>query len=275
MPPSTTRRRRPKAKNTDEPEKSSSDQYLSRAVGRALNVLECFPDAFSAYSLKEISQRTDMPESSLFRLLVTLESRGYLEQNADGSYKLAQRVLHGQLRQRANAIRDLVHPHLVELARQFNETTSLSFLFEDHIAVLDSIESFHDIRAINKVGRILPPYASSMGKAITAFQDRAVIDRLVEVYGLFRRTEKTITDHGSIFTEFEQVRQTGYAFDRGEATEGGICIGAPIFSHGSRVEAAVSISVPLIRMDETRQRKLIAELLGATKKMALALKESV
>lgn len=273
MPPTTARRRRPKAKNA-ESSQSSSDQYLSRAVGRALNVLECFPDAFSSYSLKEISQRTDMPESSLFRLLVTLESRGYLQQNTDGSYRLAPRVLHGQLRQRANVIRDLVHPHLVELARQFNETTSLSFLFEDHIAVLDSIESFHDIRAINKVGRILPPYASSMGKAITAFQERPVIDRLVEVYGLFRRTEKTITDHGSIFTEFEQVRQTGYAFDRGEATEGGICIGAPIYSRGSRVEAAVSISVPLIRMDEARQRKIIAELLGATKKMSAALQEN-
>lgn len=274
MPTKTARRRRPKAKSTDESSKSSSDQYLSRAVGRALNVLECFPDAFSVYSLKEISQRTEMPESSLFRLLVTLESRGYLQQNPDGSYRLAPKVLHGQLRQRANVIRDLVHPHIVELARQFNETTSLAFLFEDHIAVLDSIESFHDIRAINKVGRILPPYASSMGKAITAFQERSVIDRLVEVYGLFRRTEKTITDHSSIFTEFDQVRQTGYAYDRGEATEGGICIGAPVFSNGSRVEAAVSISVPLIRMDEARQRKVIAELLGATKKMSLALQEN-
>ncbi len=273
MPPTTARRRRPKAKDAESPQ-SSSDQYLSRAVGRALSVLECFPDAFSAYSLKELSQRTNMPESSLFRLLVTLESRGYLQQNTDGSYKLAPRVLHGQLRQRANSIRDLVHSHLVELARQFNETTSLAFLFEDHIAVLDSIESFHDIRAINKVGRILPPYASSMGKAITAFQDRAIIDRLVEVYGLFRRTEKTMTDHGSIFAEFEQVRQTGYAFDRGEATEGGVCIGAPIFSRDSRVEAAVSISVPLIRIDEARQRKIIAELLGATRKMSVALQEN-
>ena len=58
----------------------ASERYYSRAIGRALDVLECFSDDQTALNLKEIGQLTHLPESSLFRVLVTLEGRGYLRQ---------------------------------------------------------------------------------------------------------------------------------------------------------------------------------------------------
>lgn len=249
----------------------AADRYQSRAVTRALDVLECFPDGTTTYSLKELSQKTKLPESSLFRLLVTLESRGYLRQEADGAYRLSDRVLRGKQYERAALLRDSVRPLLMQIARSCNETTSLAFLFGYHIMVLDSIESFHDIRVINRIGRVLPPYASSMGKAITAFQERATIDRILEAYGIFRRTDRTITDHRAVYEELERVRRQGYGFDRGEATEGGVCVGVPIISSSGRVEAAISISVPDVRMDKAREKEVIQELLAATPKMAALL----
>jgi len=274
-PTASVRRRRPKSSgdHREGKEQGGADQYVSKAVTRAIDVLDCFEDGSTVLSLKEISSRTDMPESSLFRVLVTLESRGYLRQNEDGSYRLAPKVLHGKLRERADKIRVLIHPRLQSLARQFDETTSVAFLFEDHVTVLDSIESFHDIRAINKVGRVLPPYASSMGKAITAFQDRQVADRILEVYGLIKRTEHTVTDRYAIYAEFDRIRQVGYAYDRGEAMEGGVCMGAPIVSPNGKVEASISVSVPLIRINEQREQEIIAGMLAATRDMADTLKK--
>lgn len=263
-------RRRPKHTEAAV-EGESADRYQSRAVTRALDVLECFPDGATTYSLKELSQQTKLPESSLFRLLVTLESRGYLHQGTDGAYRLSDRVLRGKQYERASLLRDSVRPQLMQIARSCNETTSLAFLFGYHIMVLDSIESFHDIRVINRIGRVLPPYASSMGKAITAFQDRAMIDRILEAYGIFRRTDRTITDHRAVYDELDGVRKQGYAFDRGEATEGGVCVGVPIISSAGHVEAAVSISVPDVRMDKAREKEVIEELLAATPKMAALL----
>ena len=275
-PTASVRRRRPKSNsdNVNRKEEGASDQYVSKAVSRAIDVLDCFEDSNTVLSLKEISGRTEMPESSLFRVLVTLESRGYLRQNSDGSYGLAPKVLHGKLRERADRIRELIRPRLQALARQFDETASVAFLFEDHIAVLDSIESFHDIRAINKIGRVLPPYASSMGKAITAFQERRVADRILEVYGLIKRTDRTVIDRDAIYADFERIRQLGYSCDRGEAMEGGVCIGAPVTSPAGNVEASVSISVPMIRMDAEREKKIIAGLLAATIDMADVLKKA-
>src|SRR6185312_411726 len=272
MPSETsTRRRRPKGNNGAD---HSDEQYLSRSITRALDVLDCFPGAYSSYSLTELAQQMSMPESSLFRILVTLESRGYLAQGQDGTYTLAPKVLHGRLWERAQHVRKILQPAMLQLARRFNETTSLAFLFEDRISVLESLESLHDIRVSNKVGRLLPPYASSMGKSITAFQDRKTTEQILMAYGVFPRTSRTVTDHTKIYADFEQIRRTGYGCDRGEATEGGICIGAPVFTDADRVEAAVSVSVPLIRMDEAREREIIAELIRATTEMSATLQNS-
>ncbi len=161
-------RRRPKHVDPNAT-RDSADRYQSRAVTRALDVLECFPDGATAYSLKELSRQTGLPESSLFRLLVTLESRGYLRQDADGAYRLSDRVLRGKQFERASMVRDKIHPLLVQIARSCNETTSLAFLFNTHIMVLDSIESFHDIRVINRIGRVLPPYARLHGQGYYFF----------------------------------------------------------------------------------------------------------
>lgn len=272
----TVRRRRPKSNPDTENRKNdrAAERYISKSVSRAIDVLDCFQDGSTVLSLKEISHRTKMPESSLFRVLVTLDLRGFLRQGADGSYRLAPKVLHGKLRERADNVREALHPALQALSRQFDETTSLAFLFEDHISVLDSIESFHDIRAINKIGRVLPPYASSMGKAITAFQSRTATEMILEAYGLIKRTDKTLTDRDAIYADFERIRLLGYSCDRGEAMEGGICIGAPIRLANGTVEAAVSVSVPMIRMDDKREQTVIASLLAATRNMAEILKKT-
>jgi DNA-binding IclR family transcriptional regulator len=102
-----------------------------------------------------------------------------------------------------------------------------------------------------------------MGKAITAFQDRALADRILEVYGLSRRTEHTITDRARLFQEFDEIRRTGIACDHEESILGGICYGAAIRPVGQPVVAALSLSTPVIRMapahdEETRKAVLEA-----------------
>jgi DNA-binding IclR family transcriptional regulator len=115
-----------------------------------------------------------------------------------------------------------------KLANRFNETVSLAYLHDDRIHVLASMDSFHEIRMSNKPGRVLPPHCSAMGKAIAAFQGRALSDRILEVYGLTRRTDATITDRQQLFQQFEEIRATGIAYDREESNTGGLCIGAAI-----------------------------------------------
>lgn len=240
---------------------ASNEQYYLRSIGRALEVLNCF-DGKSPLALKEISKSTSLPESTLFRVLLTLEKHGYLRQAMDGTYQLAPKLRFGWIVDQANALRDKVRPELQRLAQRFNETASMAYLYEDRIHVLDSIETFHEIRMSNRIGRVLPPHCSALGKAITAFQDRALAEQIVEIYGLSRRTEHTITDRSRLFEEFSEIRRSGIAADREESVLGGICISAAIRPAGKPVVAAVSLSTPIVRMTPEREeqtRKAVLE----------------
>jgi DNA-binding IclR family transcriptional regulator len=146
---------------------------------------------------------------------------------------------------------------------------SMAYLYDDRIHVIECRETFHEIRMSNKVGRVLPPHCSAMGKAITAFQERELSDRILEVYGLTPRTAKTIVDRRKLFKELEEVRKTGVGYDREESIRGGVCIGAAVRAPGKPVLAAISVSTPLVRMTKEREKEIRAAVLEAADAIAL------
>ncbi len=126
----------------------------------------------------------------------------------------------------------------------------------------------------NKIGRVLPPHCSAMGKVITAFQDRALADRILEVYGLSPRTEFTITDRHKLFLDFEEVRRTGIGVDREESIRGGICFGAALRTPGRPVVAAISLSTPSMRMTKEREQEIQRAVLEAAQRIADSLEKT-
>ena len=267
-PDRTVQRRRPKPASTDGASLGGAERYFSKAIGRALDVLDLFPDEHCILNLKELSSRMGLPETSLFRILLTLKDRGYLRQDAAGCYTLAPRVLLGKTQERAEQLAELVRPTLRQLASQFNETASLAYLFETRIQVLESVDTLHDVRVINQPGRVLPPHCSSLGKAITAFQERSVANEILAVYGLVRRTPYTLVDRQAVLDDFDQVRERGYSIDREEASEGGICFAAPIRKPDTRVLLAISISSSSARMTSELERAIATALLETTNEVA-------
>jgi DNA-binding IclR family transcriptional regulator len=258
-PLASSRRRKPKTQEGRYrvPDRASAVDYYSKAIGRALDVLDCFEDGETTLSLVEISKLKGFPESSLFRILLTLEAHGYILRTSDGSYRLAPKLLFGKLYDWAQKLRDIIRPFLKQLNTQFNETTSMGFLFQDRIEVVDTIEAIQEIRRTNTLGRVLPPHCSSIGKAIVAFQERSVIDRILRINGISKRTDKTITEHVLLLQEYEKIRVRGYSIDREESTPGGVCFGAPIYDERRHVIAAASISVPFFRLPPEREPEYI------------------
>lgn len=254
--PGIARRRRPKSSMVTEKADQMGGQYYSKTIGRALDVLECFSDEDSVLSLNEITRLVHLPGPSLFRILLTLESRGYLVRNSDGSYRLARKVLLGKLAERSEQLIEMIHPELQKLSSRFNETASLAYLIDDRIQVLDSVETFHEIRVANRPGRVLPPHCSALGKAITAFQPLSLAERILEVYGLNRRTPKTMTDRTTLQAEFERIRTQGFALDNEESIVGGVCVSAPLTLRKGRVIAAISMSTPAVRMNPKRMQEI-------------------
>src|SRR5207244_4385440 len=120
-------------------------------------------------------------------------------------------------------------PRIQHLSRQLRETTSLAALFENRVEVIAVVESPQPLRMSNIVGHILPPNASSLGKAITAFQSEERREKLLRSYGIYRFTDHTITQRAELDQEFARVREQKFATDLEESVLDGHCFGVPIF----------------------------------------------
>jgi IclR family acetate operon transcriptional repressor len=251
---------------TAEPDIGSrgKDQYYSRAVAKALSVLEILQTGRAPMALNEVAQRIKLSKTSTFRLLRTLEVCGCLTASDGGRYALAPGVNSLVSAQTAARLLRAAVPRLRNLSRQLRETTSLAALFDNRIEVIAVVESPQPLRMSNIVGHILPPHASSLGKAITAHQNDERRERLMRSYGTYRFTEHTITDRTDMDREFARVREHGFAADLEESVYDGHCFAVPIFASGGDVSAAVSLSLPKSRERDADHRKAILAALRAT-----------
>jgi IclR family acetate operon transcriptional repressor len=201
-----------------------------------------------------------MAKSSVFRILHTLEASDYIRRNEAGDYSPATEVDHWSSRVFVENLLQVAKPELTRLRSRFGETVSLAVLFDNHIEVVAVDESPHLVRMGNTVGRIIPPHASSVGKAITAYQNDARRETLLRSYGLHRFTEETITDEVELGNEFREIVRRGWSRDHEESTKEGCCLGVPVRIMGE-VRAGISISVPISRRPEEKlHRNMIAAL---------------
>jgi IclR family acetate operon transcriptional repressor len=252
-----------------------TDKYFSKVVGKALDIIAILRSSAQPLSLNELTIGLELAKSSVFRILHTLEVSGYIERDSVGRYTVAADLQAGAPAKVRAALVEAALPALKELSREFGETVSLAMRFENRVEVIATLESPHLIRMGNTEGRILPPHASSLGKAIAAFQPEAVRDRVVRSYGIHRFTEHTVTDEVKLKREFEVVRSRGYSTDREESVLEGLCFGVPILdAHGDAI-AAISVSSPKMRMhDEQLQKRLVTALRRAADGVARTLSAS-
>jgi IclR family acetate operon transcriptional repressor len=225
---------------------NKGERYFSKAIAHALNILEIFKQEARPYSLSDVTRKTALPKSSVFRILRTLEVTGYIERSSGDRYALSPTVAAQVSNGLAHKLVQVALPYVQGLNREFRETVSVAWLFENHIEVVLSVPSPEKIQMSNVQGGIIPPYASSLGKCIVAHQLEACRHRLLSTYGITPFTPKTITSEIELNKEYEKVRKQGYAVDLEETAIGGCCFAAPIY-YGGKVIAAISISVPKMR----------------------------
>ena len=227
------------------------------SILRALQILECFMDSRTEWTLKALVEQLGLPTTTVFRQVSTLAERGYLEQDpVRKSYRPGPRLLLlsssilGQ-----SDLRRTARPELERLSDTLQETINLSMLLERDIFYLDKVETHRSIVCNTQVGSRAPAYATSAGKAILACQSDDYIDEYCRWMEQAARplTANTIIDPERLRRELAAARLHGYAMDDGEIEEGLICMAAPICDMNGRAVGAVSVSGPDYRMQADQE----------------------
>jgi IclR family acetate operon transcriptional repressor len=252
-------------------EKQNEIRYESRSLAKGLQLIEVLAASPTPLGLKDLASAAGLGKASTLRLLHTLQSLGYLGRDDSDAYVIDRDWPSAERHEALRRLTAAARPQLARLSAQFGETVAVAFLFDDVIRVVDVAESLHPIRMSNYKGRVLQPYASSMGKAITAFQAPLKIQALLHTYGVFPLTPQTLTDFRAILQDLEGVRERGFAWDRGETVPGGCCVGVPVHGGAGQVFAGMSISMPKERFTPELEKVLPPVMMEAAQAVSQAM----
>jgi IclR family acetate operon transcriptional repressor len=239
-------------------------RYSIRAVDRALDILDVLARAETGISLIDIAKAIDLPKSSVFRYLSTLERRGHVIRSGTDIFKLGAGRSYMRPRDVAR-LTAVAGPRMQELCRRFEETINLGTLDGHRIVYLEVVESPKAMRFAATRGSSDPIHSSALGKIISSSLGDEEIRGILAVEGMPALTPRTITTPAAFLDELSVVRAQGYAVDEGENEDGGRCVAVAL---PYRFGAAMSLSAPATRLPRENLAEVAATLQRAADDIA-------
>ena len=192
-----------------------------------------------------LSQTLGFHPATVSRILQILSKKGFLQHNprtrkfilGPSTLELGKTIFRSVSGNPLN----LAMPFLMNLCEQVGETVVLETMSGKHPVVTYIAQGKRSLSVALNVGDRVPIHASPGGKAILAFSDSMMIDRLLD-QEMKPLTPHTMTDPETLRHQLRRIRRQGVAFCREEISVGVNAVGAPIFDHENRPVAAVVIA---------------------------------
>jgi len=254
--------------------KREKEKYSIQAVENALNVLEQFEGKKAELGITELSQNLDLHKNNIFRLLATLESRGYIEQNKNNEhYRLGIKSLElGRAFLAHTGLIKVAVKNLEDLCNEVNETVYLSIMKKNQVLFIEDWEAKRALRVASRIGERLSPLCTATGKVFLAYFGKEERDTVINNNEFVKYTDNTILTEDEYRKGLEKVEEAGYALDNQEKDLGVVCVAGPIFNYNNDVVASISISGPSIRLtEETVKDFYVNHVVECCKKVSTAI----
>ena len=249
------------------------ERYRIHVIDRAAQILDCFGFDHQELSVSEIGAKTGLHRSTAHRILMALEYNDLIKQNpSTGKYHLGIKLfkLGHQAVSQLN-LREICRPFLSRLMNDTKETIHLAVLDDDQVLYLDKVEGPHALRMPSRVGRYIPTYCTSLGKAMLSCLDDQEVKSILRRQTLKPHTENTVKNIHQLLADLGSVRKRGYAVDNEEIEIGLRCVGAPLRDYTGGMVGAISVAAPSARLSEKNTpvigRMVIAIAAGISEKL--------
>lgn len=243
-------------------------RYTVTVVDRTLTVLEALADR-PDIGVTELANRLGLTKSLVFRLLHTLEARGFVAKDPERStYTLGYRLLYlGARTEQQKRLLALANPVLDDLCRDADENVNL--LVREGLSCLCAAtrDSSHPVRLFAQVGRRGPLHAGGASMVLLAYAPEPV-RKAVLAGPLPAFTDHTITDPTLLSAVLDRIRGTGIHVTRDDLDLGAFSIAAPIRDAGRQVVAAVSVAGPTGRLSDDQQSRHVDLVTGAAQEIS-------
>jgi DNA-binding IclR family transcriptional regulator len=234
-------------------------------VARVVRLLQYLADVDDDVSIKEMSERLNLPPSTVHRLLNLLADDGIVEHSATRHlYRPGLELIRiASLLASKTRIADIALPFMRAVVAACDEVCMLVLYLPTarQVMIVNSVDSSNPLRY--QVERYIPHTLlwGATGRSTLAFLPPDVIDDVIAEDCPSPATGRPLPPRETIVSELAEIRARGYALSQSEKIDGAVGLGAPIFNADGSVLGALCITIPAVRFKPAAEASLATMLL--------------
>lgn len=242
--------------------RDSSPDFIE-AIARGLDVIRAFQPGQPVMSLAGVADASGLPRPTARRILLTLESLGYVRQAGGESsgYALTPRVLDlGMSYVLSQGLWDIARPHLEALVARTNESSSIAQLDGSDIVYVYRVAVPKIVALRVTIGTRFPALQTSLGKVLLAALPDAQVAQVLQEPSRSGVTPSWQPGPAERAAALREVRARGWALTDGELAPAIRSVAVPLRDGDGKVIAALNVNS---HASETTLEKLTADYLPA------------
>jgi len=236
-----------------------------QSIDRVFDILEMLSREPEGLKLTEISQKINLPTSTVFRLLSVLRDRNYIDKNEERNiYRLGLGFIELTSMHLMNLeLKTESQPFLRRLSKTTGQVVFMGIIQDGLLVYIDKYEIENDPHKYCIIGQRHQLYCTALGKSLLIDYSDEEIRKLYYKKPFEVFTPKTITDVETLIEDIHLNHARGYSFDDEENKGGVICVAAPIYDYRGKIIAAISTSW------DSQQRNLLEKNVELVKQTAM------
>ncbi|MDR2154200.1 MAG: IclR family transcriptional regulator [Burkholderiaceae bacterium] len=242
------------ASTTDDHADAGHDRYNVPALERGLRLLSEFSRRTPTLSAPELARRFDLPRSTVFRLLTTLENLGFLERVEGGrEYRLGLAVLRLGFDYLASLeLTQLGTPLLQRLCDELGVPCNLVVRDGRSVVYVAKVVPPSFFTSSVTVGTRLPAHATIFGRVLLSDTGLTQLRALYPEERLESFSPNTPPTVERLHELLQADRERGYVIGEGFFESSISTIAAPVRDDDGQVVAALGVTINASRIDPAR-----------------------
>lgn len=235
-----------------------------QSIERAFSILRVL--ALGPARITDVADRTDLPKSTVSRLLTALEHEGVVEQSEPGGDYVLGEALHtlaGSVAPRAS-LGAIIRPFLEDLARSTGGSAGFTVREGRSVYWVDNVDAVDDamVQLSDQTGQTFPMHTVPTGVALLATLSPAELDAHLAV-PLERAHDSTITDPRALRRFLAGVGDDRVVVSNEDLDPGVNAVAAPFRGSTGAWIGAVYVQGPSFRFPAPGDTERVRELVGA------------
>jgi DNA-binding IclR family transcriptional regulator len=246
-----------------------SNKYSAPALDKGLDIMEALAAGDHPQGIADLSRSLNRTSSEIFRMVGTLERRGYIVRDEAGSFRLSLRLyelahMHSPFEQ---IIKAAAGP-MRKLSDDVRETTVLGVLSHGQLVVLAEELSMLRVRLSVETGSQVPALRTVSGQMLVAHMPPEEQERFLAADPEYNSMSSS--KQQQVQALLGRIREDGY-FISPSRYRTGIDIGVLIGNPAIGLMASLAIPVLAGGVNEGKEKKLLKAMLECARQIDRAL----